>query len=112
LLKQYVAQLIFFSKTLTRSFAFREYLAEDRDMKFPNLAWALKAKKLPQYRAARAVGISAAAFSRGLAGERQFTVEQRYAIAKLLDLSAVWLFSEIRAPRRRRVLTSQTRPEA
>jgi transcriptional regulator with XRE-family HTH domain len=81
-------------------------------MKFPNLAWALKAKKLPQYRAARAVGISAAAFSRGLAGERHFTAEQRYAIAKLLDLSAVWLFSEIKAPRRRRALTSQARLEA
>jgi transcriptional regulator with XRE-family HTH domain len=80
-------------------------------MKFINLLWAMKTRKLPQYRAARAIGISPAAFCRALAGERQFTAEQRYLLAKLLDLSAVWLFSEIKAPRRRRALTSQVRSE-
>jgi len=76
-------------------------------MKFPNLAWALKQNRLPQYRAAQAIGMSAAAFSRALAGERAFTADQRYAIARLLNLSAVWLFVEIVPPRRRRVPAKQ-----
>jgi len=78
-------------------------------VKFPNLAWALKQNRLPQYRAAGAIGMSAAAFSRALAGERTFTADQRYAIARLLNLSAVWLFAEIVPPRRRRAVVNPGR---
>jgi hypothetical protein len=71
-------------------------------MKFANLVWAMREKGLPNYRVAQGVGMTETAFSKALTGRSAFSPDQRYAIARLLGFSAVWLFAEVVPPRRRR----------
>lgn len=70
-------------------------------MKYANLAWLLRHRRLPHYKVAASVGMSQRAFSHAFTGRGDFTWDQKYALAKLLDVSSVWLFTEMKPPRPR-----------
>ena len=68
-------------------------------MKFPNLAWAMRQRRLAGYEVGQVVGKRASAFSRAGNGLVEFTSEERAKIAVLLGFPEPWLFQEIVPPR-------------
>jgi transcriptional regulator with XRE-family HTH domain len=64
-------------------------------MRFPNVAWAVAQRKLPQYQLAARIGLSEARLSRGLTGRTELTPGERAAIAGVLGFAEAWLFMEV-----------------
>jgi transcriptional regulator with XRE-family HTH domain len=61
-------------------------------MKFPNLLWALREKRIPQFELAATVGISESKLSRAIHGRVVLSPEERTRIAGILGYSDTWLF--------------------
>lgn len=61
-------------------------------MKFPNLLWALREKKIAQYELAARIGISESKLSRALNGRVELSAEERRLISENLGYSPSWLF--------------------
>ncbi len=81
-------------------------------MRFPNIAWAMAERGIPQYKLASMVGRSEARLSRCLAGRSEFTPEECAGIAEALNYPAEWLFREPRPPSRLSdVSTESVKPE-
>ncbi len=70
-------------------------------MIFPNLIWALKRRRLPQYVFAESVHIDKTRFSRAMSGIVQLTEIERERIAQALGYpeDEDWLFSRPAPPR-------------
>lgn len=68
-------------------------------MLYPNLAWAISNKRLPNYQVASLARLSESSFSRALSGRRDFSPEERERIATVLNFPAEWLFQEPVPPR-------------
>ncbi len=68
-------------------------------MRYPNLAWAMSNRRLPNYRVAALADLSESSFSRALSGRREFTPAERERIAAILGFPSAWLFAKARPPR-------------
>lgn len=75
-------------------------------MKFPNLVWALRDRRLAHYQLAMRLGMEPSRFSRCLTGRFDFAPHERKRIGELLAIDESWLFSQP-VPR---PLTSKGRP--
>jgi hypothetical protein len=67
-------------------------------MRFPNVAWALAHRRIPQYTLAVIIGRSEARVSRCLAGRTDFNDSERRAISQALGFPETWLFEEVVPP--------------
>jgi transcriptional regulator with XRE-family HTH domain len=76
--------------------------AEEMDLKFPNLNWAL-AQWGPQYRFAALLGESESWLSRRLAGRFEFSDGDRKRIAQTLGYPEDWLFQQPMPPASTRI---------
>jgi transcriptional regulator with XRE-family HTH domain len=61
-------------------------------MKFPNLLWALREKKIAQYELAARIGISESKLSRAINGRVELSPDERRLIVEALGYSPSWLF--------------------
>jgi transcriptional regulator with XRE-family HTH domain len=61
-------------------------------MKFPNLLWALREKKIAQYELAARIGISESKLSRAINGRVQLSADERRRIGDAVGYSPSWLF--------------------
>jgi hypothetical protein len=68
-------------------------------MRYPNLAWAMRNRRLPNYRVAALAELSESSFSRAISGRREFTPEERERVAAVLGFPSAWLFAKARPPR-------------
>jgi hypothetical protein len=81
-------------------------------MRFPNIAWAVAKRRLPQYQLAACIGLSEAKLSRGLTGRIELEPGERAAIARVLGFAEAWLFREVEdAPETERLQLKTTRFE-
>jgi hypothetical protein len=81
-------------------------------MLYPNLAWAMSNRRLPNYRVAALAELSESSFSRALSGRRDFNPEERERIAKVLCFPLPWLFAKPRPPRSVSPSDDTTQPTA
>ena len=63
-------------------------------MKFPNLVWAIRDRRLAHYEVAHRVRMEPTHFSRCLCGRLDFAPHERRRIAELLGFGEGWLFRE------------------
>jgi hypothetical protein len=62
-------------------------------MKFPNLIWAIRNRRLAHYELAQHVGMDPSRFSRCLAGRLEFARHEKELISQQLGICETWLFS-------------------
>jgi transcriptional regulator with XRE-family HTH domain len=68
---------------------------------FPNLLWAMAARRVRHFEVADAAAMSESQFSRAVNGRTDFSPNERTRIAKFLGYPERWLFEDIRPPRRK-----------
>lgn len=76
-------------------------------MKFPNLVWAIRDRRLAHYEVAHRARMEPTRFSRCLSGRLDFAPHERKHISELLGIDESWLFSRP-VPR---PLTTKDKPE-
>jgi hypothetical protein len=65
-------------------------------VKFPNLVWAIRDRRMAHYEVARRVAMEPTHFSRCLSGRLDFAPHERKRIAEILGFHEGWLFCEPR----------------
>jgi transcriptional regulator with XRE-family HTH domain len=70
-------------------------------MKFPNLLWALRERRIAQFEMAAKVGISESKLSRAMNGRVLLSAEEQSRIGDALGYPVPWLFREKRPPQAR-----------
>jgi hypothetical protein len=65
-------------------------------MRFPNLVWAIRDRRLAHYEVAHRVRMEPTRFSRCLSGRLDFAPHERKRIAEILGFGEGWLFCEPR----------------
>lgn len=63
-------------------------------MRFPNLVWAIRDRRLAHYDVAHRVRMEPTRFSRCLSGRLDFAPHERRLISELLNIDEKWLFSQ------------------
>jgi transcriptional regulator with XRE-family HTH domain len=61
-------------------------------MKFPNLLWAIREKRIAQFELAATVGISESKLSRAINGRVVLSAEEQSRIGDVLGYPIPWLF--------------------
>ena len=63
-------------------------------MRFPNLIWAIRDRRLAHYELAQRAGMEPSRFSRCLTGRLDFAPYKRKRISQILGFDERWLFCE------------------
>ena len=74
-------------------------------MKYPNLVWAIRERRLAHYELAQHAGMEPSRFSRCITGRLDFAPNERTRISEVLGLDESWLFLR---PARRPLTTKGT----
>jgi hypothetical protein len=76
-------------------------------VKFPNLVWAIRDRRLAHYEVAHRVRMEPTRFSRCLSGRFEFAPHERKRISESLGMDESWLFTQPLP----RPLTTRGQPE-
>ena len=68
-------------------------------MRFPNLLWALKNRRIAHYEMAAKLKRDTSYFSKCLNGRTEFAPHEKHRISEVLGYDAGWLFQGITPPR-------------
>lgn len=63
-------------------------------MKFPNLVWSIRFRRLAHYQLAMRVEMEPSRFSRCLTGRFDFSSPERRRVSQILGFNERWLFCE------------------
>jgi len=63
-------------------------------VRFPNLVWAIRDRRLAHYELAHDAGMEPSRLSRCLTGRLDFAPHERTRISELLGIDESWLFSQ------------------